>query len=54
MLLCKGVHTSDFHWIHRTFPREQLDKEPEKVGIQVRHRMNPVDGRIVVGNDIKK
>ncbi|KIR50739.1 tRNA (5-methylaminomethyl-2-thiouridylate)-methyltransferase [Cryptococcus gattii Ru294] len=53
MLLCKDVHTSDFHWIHRTFPREQLDKEPEKVGIQVRHRMNPVGGRIVVGNDIK-
>lgn len=54
MLLCKSVQTSDFHWIHCTFPREQIAKEPEKVRIQVRHRMNPVGGRIVVGTDIKK
>ncbi|OXH22808.1 tRNA (5-methylaminomethyl-2-thiouridylate)-methyltransferase [Cryptococcus neoformans] len=53
MLLCKSVHTSDFHWIHRTFPQELLAKEPEKVGIQVRHRMNPVGGRIVIGGDAK-
>lgn len=54
MLLCKSVHTSDFHWIHRTFPQELLAKEPEKVGIQVRHRMNPVGGRIVIGGDAKE
>lgn len=54
MLLCKSVHASDFHWIHRTFPRELLVKEPEKVGIQVRHRMNPVGGRIVVGGNVKE
>lgn len=54
MLLCKSVHTSDFHWIHHTPPRELLAKEPEKVGIQVRHRMNPVGGRIVVDGDAKE
>lgn len=54
MLLCKSVHTSDFHWINHTPPRELLAKEPEKVGIQVRHRMNPVGGRIVVDGDAKE
>ncbi|WWD20918.1 tRNA (5-methylaminomethyl-2-thiouridylate)-methyltransferase [Kwoniella shandongensis] len=46
LLSCDRLYTDSFHWIHGCYPTEILNRNDDKVNIQVRHRMTPVRGTV--------